>query len=77
VEIIRGWRAVVPRRAQVRLAEFFLERGAKLWFIQPNQVGSNNREMIPLAPARAFDFNDDRKDPQENHLVLLRQIFVV
>jgi predicted Abi (CAAX) family protease len=63
VETIRTWRSVVPRRAHDRLAELFLNHGAKLWFIRTNQVGGFDPHIIPLAPAKAFDFNDNRKDP--------------
>lgn len=63
VETMRTWRTVVPRRAHDRLAEIFLDHGAKLWFIRTNQIGGNDPGIIPLAPARAFDYEDNRKDP--------------
>ena len=63
IETIRTWGTVVPRRAHDRLAEILLRHGAKLWFIRTNQVGGNNPQIIPLAPATAFDYQDNRKDP--------------
>lgn len=63
VETMRTWRTVIPRRAHDRLAEIFLSHGAKLWFIRTNQVGGFDPHTFPLAPARAFDFHDNRKDP--------------
>lgn len=65
METMRTWRTVVPRRAHDTLAEIFLKHDAKLWFIRTNQVGGHDPDIFPLAPACAFDFNSNRKDPSQ------------
>jgi predicted Abi (CAAX) family protease len=75
LETIRTWRTVVPRRAHDRLANIFLKHGAKLWFIRANQIGGFDPRIIPLAPAQAFDFHDNQKDPAREGASKPRGIF--
>ena len=66
VETIRSYGTVVPRRAHDKLAKIFLHHGAELRFIRTNQIGGNDKNIYPLAPARAFHYSDNRKDPEQN-----------
>jgi predicted Abi (CAAX) family protease len=75
LETIRTWRTVVPRRAHDRLAKTFLKHGAKLWFIRTNQIGGFDPHIFPLAPAQAFDYHDNQKDPAREGTSRPRGIF--
>ncbi len=48
------WRTMMPRQAHDELAALFLRHGAKLWFLQSNQVGGWNPDIAPLAPTALF-----------------------
>ena len=65
METIRGYGTVVPRRSHDELAKIFLKHGAKLWFIRTNQIGGHDPTIIPLAPARIFQFKDNAKRPED------------
>lgn len=48
------WRTMTPRRAQDDLAAIFLKQGGQLWFLQTNQVGGSNPDILPLAATPLF-----------------------
>lgn len=49
-----SWRTILPRQAQDELSILFLRHGATLWFLQTNQVGGRNPDILPIAPTQAF-----------------------
>jgi predicted Abi (CAAX) family protease len=51
---ITSWRTILPRQAQDELSILFLRHGATLWFLQTNQVGGQNPDILPIAPTQAF-----------------------
>jgi len=51
---LTSWRTILPRQAQDELSIQFLRHGAKLWFLQTNQIGGNNPDILPIAPTQAF-----------------------
>ncbi|MEX0269087.1 CPBP family glutamic-type intramembrane protease [Leptolyngbyaceae cyanobacterium UHCC 1019] len=51
---LTSWRTILPRQAQDELSIQFLRHGAKLWFLQTNQVGGNNPNILPIAPTQVF-----------------------
>ncbi|WP_367161480.1 hypothetical protein [Fischerella sp.] len=51
---LTSWRTIMPRQAHDELAALFLRHGAKLWFLQTNQVGGWNADIAPLAPTPLF-----------------------
>jgi predicted Abi (CAAX) family protease len=51
---LTSWRSTTPRQAHDELAALFLKHGAKLWFLQSNQVGGWNPDIIPVAPTAFF-----------------------
>lgn len=48
------WQSMLPRASHDILSEIFLEQGAQLWFLRPNQVGGLMPEILPLAPTNLF-----------------------
>ncbi|NJM47109.1 MAG: CPBP family intramembrane metalloprotease domain-containing protein [Alkalinema sp. RU_4_3] len=51
---LTSWRTMLPRQAQDELSTLFLNRGAKLWLLQTNQVGGHNPDVFPIAPTQLF-----------------------
>ncbi|MBL1177402.1 CPBP family glutamic-type intramembrane protease [Pantanalinema sp. GBBB05] len=51
---VTSWRTILPRQAQDELSILFLRHGATLWFLQTNQVGGHNPDILPIAPTQAF-----------------------
>lgn len=49
-----SWQSMLPRTNHDILAQIFLEQGAQLWFLRPNQVGGQMPEILPLAPTSLF-----------------------
>lgn len=49
-----SWQSMLPRLNQDILNQIFLEQGAQLWFMRPNQVGGSMPEILPLAPTGIF-----------------------
>jgi len=48
------WQSMLPRASHDILSQIFLEQGAKLWFLRPNQIGGEMPEIFPLAPTSLF-----------------------
>ena len=58
-----SWRTAMPRQAHDEYAATFLQNGAQLWFLRPNQIGGNDPGVAPLEPtlllgAWKFPFTD-------------------
>ena len=51
---LTSWRTILPRQAQDELSIQFLRHGAKLWFLQTNQIGGKNPDILPIAPTQVF-----------------------
>ncbi|MBD2654326.1 CPBP family intramembrane metalloprotease [Synechocystis sp. FACHB-383] len=54
VNALLSWQSMLPRVNQDILNQIFLEQGAQLWFMRPNQVGGAMPEILPLAPTSIF-----------------------
>jgi predicted Abi (CAAX) family protease len=50
---IFSWRTMMPRWGQDDIANVFLENGADLWFLRPNQIGGFDPSIEPI-PATAL-----------------------
>ena len=51
---ILSWRSMMPRWGQDDLALIFLQNGADLWFLRPNQLGGFDRSIEPIPPTALF-----------------------
>jgi predicted Abi (CAAX) family protease len=51
---LTSWRTILPRQTQDELSLLFLNKGAKLWVLQTNQIGGDNPDIFPIAPTQAF-----------------------
>ncbi len=49
-----SWRTMLPRGAQDGIGKIFSHRGAEIWFLNTNQVGGHNPDIIPIAPTILF-----------------------
>jgi len=49
-----SWQSMMPRRSQDEISRIFLEQGADLWFLRPNQVGGWDPNIEPIAPTLLF-----------------------
>ncbi|WP_036482933.1 hypothetical protein [Myxosarcina sp. GI1] len=49
-----SWRSLLPRLANDRLAEIFLQHGATLWLLQTFQVGGKNEDIAPIVPTKLW-----------------------
>ncbi|MEB3310287.1 MAG: CPBP family glutamic-type intramembrane protease [Snowella sp.] len=49
-----SWQSMLPRVSHDVLSQIFLDYGATLWFLRPNQVGGKMPEILPLAPTNLF-----------------------
>ncbi len=45
-----SWRTALPRQAHDELSMLFLNNGAELWFLRPNNIGGKNPLVAPLEP---------------------------
>jgi predicted Abi (CAAX) family protease len=51
---LTSWRTILPRQTQDELSLLFLNKGAKLWVLQTQQIGGDNPDIFPIAPTQAF-----------------------
>lgn len=51
---ILSWRSMMPRWGQDDLALIFLQNGADLWFLRPNQLGGFDSSIAPIPPTALF-----------------------
>ena len=51
---ILSWRSMMPRWGQDDLALIFLQNGADLWFLRPNQLGGLDPSIEPIPPTALF-----------------------
>jgi predicted Abi (CAAX) family protease len=49
-DALLSWRSMLPRRGHDELAMIFLQQGAQLWFLRPNQVLGWDPTIAPMAP---------------------------
>jgi predicted Abi (CAAX) family protease len=45
-----SWRTAMPRQGHDEYAAMFLNNGAQLWFLRPNQIGGTDPGIAPLEP---------------------------
>ncbi len=50
VAALLSWRSMLPRRSHDELATIFLNYGAQLWFLRPNQILGWDPSIAPMAP---------------------------
>jgi predicted Abi (CAAX) family protease len=51
---IFSWRTMMPRWGQDDIAYIFLQNGADLWFLRPNQIGGFDPAIAPIPPTALF-----------------------
>jgi len=45
-----SWRTAMPRQGHDEYAAMFLNNGAQLWFLRPNQIGGTDPGLAPIEP---------------------------
>ncbi len=54
INALTSWRSLLPRLANDRLAEIFLNHGASLWLLQTYQLGGWDEDIKPIAPTKLW-----------------------